>query len=103
MVKFVALYKKPEDPEAFDKWYFGEHMAICKRYPDVAHMHVERVTGTPRGESDYYLMFEVVYPDRDTMMRSLMSEPGMESAKNVRESGFGPLFSSFFTESVPTD
>jgi hypothetical protein len=29
-----------------------------------------------------------------------MSEPGMESARNVRESGFGNLFVSFFTESV---
>ena len=100
MVKFVALYKKPDDPAAFDKWYFGEHVAICKRYPDVDHMHVERVTDGPRGESDYHVMFEAVYKDRETMMASLMSEAGSESARNARDSGFGGLMTSFFTESA---
>ena len=100
MVKFVALYKKPDDPEAFDKWFFGEHMDICRRYPDVDHMHVQKVTGAPRGESDYYLLFEAVYKDRDTMMGSLMSDPGTESARNLRDSGFGGLMTGLFTESV---
>jgi len=100
MVKFVALYKKPDDPAAFDKWYFEQHVPICKRYPDYDHMHVARVTGTPRGESEYYMMFEVAYKDQDTMMKSLMSEPGMQSAQDVRNSGFGSLFSSFFTETA---
>jgi uncharacterized protein (TIGR02118 family) len=100
LVKFIALYRKPDDPAAFDKWYFEEHVPITKRYPDVDHMHVQRVSGSPRGESEFHLMFEAVYKDQETMMKSLMSEPGMESACNVRESGFGNLFVSFFTESV---
>jgi len=98
LVKFVALYKKPDDPAAFDRWYFEEHVPICRRYPEVERMEVSKVTGTPRGESDYYLVFEAAYKDQDTMMRSLTSEPGMESAQNVRASGFGSLFSSFFVE-----
>jgi uncharacterized protein (TIGR02118 family) len=102
LVKFVALYKKPDDPAAFDKWYFEQHVPILKNYPDYDHMHVERITGSPRGESEYYMMFEVAYKDQDTMMKSLMSEPGMQSAQDVRNSGFANLFSSFFAESTST-
>ena len=100
MVKFVALFKQPEDKAAFDEWYLKQHVPICQRYPDVHHMHVQRITGTPRGESEYYMMFEAVYPDQDTMMKSLMSEAGMESAMDVRNSEFKSLFSSFFCESI---
>jgi uncharacterized protein (TIGR02118 family) len=101
MVKFVALYRKPEDPAAFERWYMDEHLPICERYPDVEHMHVQRVTGSPRGESEFYWLFEVVYKDRETMMRSLTSEAGTESARNARESGFGGLMVSMFVESLP--
>jgi uncharacterized protein (TIGR02118 family) len=100
LVKFVALYRKPDDPVAFEKWYLEQHLPILKRYPDVEHMHIERITGSPRGESEFYWMFEAVYKDKDTMMKSLMSEPGMESSQDARASGFGGLMAAFFTESI---
>jgi uncharacterized protein (TIGR02118 family) len=100
MVKFTAIYRKAEDPEAFEKWYLEQHVPICRRYPDVEHMHVQRITGSPRGESEFAWMFEAVYKDKDTMMKSLMSEPGMESAMDARNSGFGKLMTAFFAESV---
>ena len=100
MVKFVALWRKPEDPAAFDAWYLGPHMAICREYPDAESIKVARVTGTPRGESEFHMMFEAVYPDRDTMMASLTSEPGMRSAMDARGSGFGSLMNGFFVEDV---
>ena len=100
MVKFVALYRKPDDVAAFESWYLERHLPICKRYPDVAEMRVGRVTGSPRGESDFHWMFSASYPDKDTMMASLMSEPGMASAMDARESGFGKLMTAFFVEDV---
>ncbi len=100
MVKWIALYRKPDDPAAFDRWFLEEHLPICKQWPDVDHMHVGRVTGSPRGDSEFYWIFEAVYKDQETMMASLMSEHGMEAAMNARGSAFGKLMVSFFVESV---
>ena len=61
---------------------------------------MSRITGSPRGESDYYWMFEATYADQDAMMRSLMSEKGMEAAMDARSSGFGSLMTSFFSEGL---
>jgi hypothetical protein len=45
-------------------------------------------------------MFEAVYKDTDTMMASLMSEKGMAAAMDARNSAFGKLMVSFFSQSV---
>ncbi|MFN2462668.1 MAG: EthD family reductase [Candidatus Dormibacteria bacterium] len=100
MVKWTALYKQPEDTAAFEKWFLEQHLPICREWPDVDAIHASRITGSPRGESEFYWMFEATYPDRDTMMKSLMSEKGMEAAMDARGSAFGKLMSSFFSESV---
>jgi uncharacterized protein (TIGR02118 family) len=100
LVKWTALYRKPDDTAAFDKWFLEDHLAICKQWPDVEHLHVQRVTGSPRGDSEFYWMFEAVYKDPDVMMASLMSEKGMAAAMDARNSPFGKLMVSFFSESV---
>ena len=101
MVKWTALYRKPDDTAEFDRWFLEQHLAICRQWPDVDHMHTSRITGSPRGDSEFYWMFEAVYKDRDTMMSSLMSEKGMEAAMDARNSPFGKLMVSFFSESTP--
>ena len=100
MVKWIALYRKPDDTVAFEKWFVEDHLPICKEWPDVEHMHNGRVTGSPRGDSEYYWVFEAAYKDQETMMGSLMSEKGMAAAMNARQSEFGKLMVSFFVESV---
>ena len=100
MVKWTALYRKPEDTGAFEKWFTEQHLPICKEWPAVERIHVSRITGSPRGESDFYWMFEATYTDQDTMMKSLMSEKGMEAAMDARSSGFGSLMTSFFSEGL---
>ncbi|GAC1329991.1 MAG: hypothetical protein NVSMB17_06840 [Candidatus Dormibacteria bacterium] len=100
LVKWTALYKQPEDKAAFDKWFMDQHLPLCKEWPAVDRITASRVTGTPRGESEYYWMFEATYPDQETMMKSLMSEQGMAAAMDARGSGFGSLMTSFFSEVV---
>lgn len=73
---------------------------MCRKWPDVAHMHVGRITGSVRGDSEFYWIFEAVYKDSDTMMASLMSQEGMAAAMNARSSEFGKLMISFFAEDV---
>jgi uncharacterized protein (TIGR02118 family) len=100
LVKFVALYRKPDDVAAFESWYLERHLPICQGYPEVEAMEVGRVTGSPRGDSEFHWIFTVTYRDQETMMKSLMSEAGMASAMDARESGFGKLMTAFFVEAV---
>jgi uncharacterized protein (TIGR02118 family) len=100
MVKWTALYPRPEDTAGFDRWFLEQHMPIVRQWPDVEHTHAHRITGSPRGESDWYWIFEAVYKDRDTMMSSLMSEKGAEAAMDARQSPYGKGMVSFFSESV---
>lgn len=100
MVKWTALYRKPEDTAAFERWFLEQHLPLCRTWPDVEHMHVGRITGSPRGDSEFYWIFEAVYKDRDTMMASLMSPEGMAAAMDARNSDFGKLMVSFFAEDV---
>jgi uncharacterized protein (TIGR02118 family) len=100
LVKWTALYRKPDDPASFDRWFLEDQLKICKEWPDVEHMHVGRISGSPRGDSEFYWIFEAVYRDRETMMASLTSERGMAAAMDARNSPFGKLMTSFFSESV---
>jgi uncharacterized protein (TIGR02118 family) len=58
-------------------------------------MEVTRFTGTPRGESDIYLMAEMYFPDHKSMMEGLMSEAGKATAKDARAFA-GDIFSGYF-------
>jgi uncharacterized protein (TIGR02118 family) len=50
MVKLVAMFQRPDDPEAFDQAYFGTHLPLNAKTPGLRRTEVTRVTGTPRGE-----------------------------------------------------
>jgi uncharacterized protein (TIGR02118 family) len=100
LVKWTALYRKPEDTGAFDRWFLEQHLPLCRKWPEVEHLHVGRITGSPRGDSEFYWIFEAVYKDSDSMMASLMSPEGMTAAMDARNSDFGKLMVSFFAEDV---
>lgn len=83
MVKLVALFRVPDDVEAFERTLSETLLPAVRRLPDVARVEVARVTGAPFGEPDYYRLVEVYYPDRATMVASLRSDAGAAAAKSV--------------------
>ncbi|MEB3197192.1 MAG: EthD family reductase [Candidatus Sericytochromatia bacterium] len=99
MVKFIALYKQPADKAAFDAHFEQIHTPLCHLVPNLLKLKVTRFTGTPRGESDLYLMAEMVFADRDAMMAGLMSDAGKATAKDARQFA-GEIFSGYFGEEV---
>jgi uncharacterized protein (TIGR02118 family) len=73
-VKLIALYDRPDDPEAFFKHYETVHAPLVKKTPGLRGFVLNRVTedafgGTPR----YVLIAEMTYPSRavfDAAMKS---------------------------------
>jgi uncharacterized protein (TIGR02118 family) len=101
MVKFVALYKQPEDAAAFDKHFYGVHKPLCEVVPNLLKMEVTKVTGTPRGPSEYYMIVSMYFENQQIMMDSLMSEAGMATAKDARAFA-KDIFTGLFAEVADT-
>lgn len=83
MVKLIALYKHPEDKEAFDRHYEEVHAPLAAKMPGLEKLEVTRITGAPQGKSEYYLMAEMYFKDQDTLNNAMRSEEGMAAAKDL--------------------
>lgn len=83
MVKLVALYKKPENPDEFDKRYFEGHIPIAGKMPGLRRMEVAKMVGSPSGDSEYYLMAELYFDDMDSLKAAMSSPEGKAAGKDV--------------------
>jgi uncharacterized protein (TIGR02118 family) len=83
MVKLVAMFTKPDDPEAFDRAYFDVHLPLNAKTPGLRRTEVTRVTGAPRGETPYYLVAEMYYDDEAAMRAAFASPEAAEAAKQL--------------------
>ena len=84
MVKLVALYAQPADKEAFDRHSADVHTPLVRQYPGLRRLEVARVTGTPRGESPYYLITEMYWDNAEAMHASFSSPEGRAVARDAR-------------------
>lgn len=84
MAKLIALYKHPENKEAFDDHYFNVHGPLTAKIPGLREMKVTKFTGSPMGgESKYYLMCEMIYDDMESMHQGMRSAEGKASGKDL--------------------
>lgn len=77
-MKLVALYKRPEDTDAFDEAYFNTHMPLIRKLPDLERTVISRFTRTLMGD-EYYMMAEMYFPDTDKL-KAAMKSPEMAAA-----------------------
>jgi uncharacterized protein (TIGR02118 family) len=83
MIKLVALYKTPEDKEAFDKHYFEVHMPIVEKIPGLIKSEVSKLKNLPGTESGYYMITEMYYNDMDSFNAAMATPEGKASARDL--------------------
>lgn len=83
MVKLVALYKKPANPAEFDEKYFNEHVPLTNKMPGLKRVEIAKVTGTPAGESEYYMIAELYFDSMDDLKKSMSSDEGKAAARQL--------------------
>jgi uncharacterized protein (TIGR02118 family) len=84
MVKLVAMFTRPDDPEAFDRAYFDVHLPLNAKTPGLRRTEVTRVTGAVgAGESPWYLVTEMYYDDEASMRAAFASPEAAEAAKQL--------------------
>jgi len=83
MVKFcVFYYGKPEDPAAFDKYYWTHHLPIVAPWPQIKRIVISK--GQPG--DDVYQIAELYFDSRMEMETALSSPEraiAAEDAKNL--------------------
>ncbi len=83
MIRFLVLYERPHDVEAFDRHYFGVHVPLAKRLPGLRRYSVSRRPVRVRGPEPYYLVAELDWDDMADLQRDFASPLGQETARDV--------------------
>ena len=84
MVRLIALYSQPDDPDAFDAHYRDIHAPIVRRYPKLRDMRLTKADGIGGRPPAYYLMTEMSFDGRDDLDEALASDAGRESGRDLR-------------------
>jgi uncharacterized protein (TIGR02118 family) len=73
-VKLIAIYDRPDDPEAFFKHYETVHAPLVKKTPGLQGFVLNRVTEDVfGGKPPYVLIAEMTYPNRATFDAAMKS------------------------------
>jgi uncharacterized protein (TIGR02118 family) len=100
VIKYVALYRTPDDPETFDKDYFGTHVPIVNDTPGLVRTELAKVTRTMVGEPAYYLLAELYFDSGESMKAAFKTEPWRASGDNLQSWGGMDLVTMFTAEVV---
>ncbi len=77
-MKLTALYKRPQDLEAFEEAYFNTHLPLISKVPGLERTVITRFNRTIMGEG-FYMMAEMYFSDADSL-KAGMKSPEMAAA-----------------------
>jgi uncharacterized protein (TIGR02118 family) len=100
MVKLVAVYRKPDDPAAFDKHYFETHLPLARKMPGLIRYEIEKGAGSPMPDLDVpHLAAHLYFANAAARDAALSSPEGKAAGKDLM--GFaGKYVRMFFTDVV---
>ena len=84
MVKLIAIYDTPDDPDAFWEQYLGVHAPLTRTLPGLQAVNLNRVTADAfGGEPRHALIAEMVFPDRATFDAAMRSPENRALGKDL--------------------
>lgn len=99
MHKYIALYRRPADPQDFEEKYFASHLPIVSRTPGLLRAEVARVARVfvPGflGEHEPYLVAELYFESADAARAAYKSPEWQASGANLTEIGGMELVAMF--------
>jgi uncharacterized protein (TIGR02118 family) len=104
VIKYVALYGKPADPESFDKKYFETHKPLIDKVPGLVRQEIAKVARTfvPGflGENEPYLIAELYFESKEAMKAGFASPEWQAAGANLTELGGMDLVAMFSAEVI---
>src|SRR5437763_14957219 len=83
MMRFLVLYNKPADPEAFDRHYRDVHIPLANKLPGLRRYTVSKNLSPGRGGDGFYLVAELDWDDTAAMQAAFASPEGKAAAADV--------------------
>lgn len=83
MFKLVALYKIPNDKDAFENHYAEVHTPISLKIPHLKELRINRVFGGPTGKSDLHLIAELCFNTKEDFKAAMGTKEAAASGKDL--------------------
>jgi uncharacterized protein (TIGR02118 family) len=91
-VKLTFLFNHPNDPDAFDSYFFEHHLPLTEEVTQIRRREVAKIMGTPDGgPAPYYVSTEYYFECMDDLQAAFTSEAGghlNEDLGNFAGAGF---------------
>jgi uncharacterized protein (TIGR02118 family) len=81
-VKLIALYKRPNDLQAFEQAYFNTHLPLMNKVPGLRKTVITRFTRTLMGD-DFFMMAEMYFTDSSALKAGLKSPEMAAAGENL--------------------
>lgn len=83
MVKFIIVFRHPEDAEVFENVY-QDFLGLVERMPHIQRRQVAHITGSPLGSPDAYRILELYFESTQDQQSALLSEIGQEAGQELQ-------------------
>ena len=84
MAILIAMYHKPADPAAFDRYYFETHVPIAKRLPGLRRYQITRgPIMRLEGASPYHLIATLSFDTVAAIQAAIASPEGKATATDL--------------------
>jgi uncharacterized protein (TIGR02118 family) len=83
MFKLMALYKAPQDPEAFMAHYKDIHVPLVHKIPGLQKVELTKVVNTLMGEPGNFLLAEMYFADEASYKAAMKSPENAAAGKDV--------------------
>ena len=93
--KFIVIYPRPTDIEAFDKVYREEHVPMAvEKLSGKTRIVATKVIGSPQGLPPFHVIAEVHFPTIEALQSCAASDGGKETLAHAAKisSGGSPIF-----------
>jgi uncharacterized protein (TIGR02118 family) len=83
MIRFLAAYDTPDDPEAFDRHYREVHIPLAKKLPGLRRYTISRNPAPTRDREAYYLIAELDWDNETDLQHAFQTPEGRATADDV--------------------
>ena len=79
MWQFVVLYRRPDDPEAFERYYRDVHLPLVRKFPGLRRITLSNVKADADAGADVFLISTMYWDDRASLEQALRSQARKEA------------------------
>ncbi len=84
MVKMIAIFRRPTDVDAFLNHYHHVHLPLIRKMPGLIKMELHQMYDARGGEPDPFLMAEMYFDSRETLLAAMKSPEGKAGGKDLQ-------------------